>query len=377
MPVIIDKHSPIPQYFQLQTWLLEQIELGVIKPNDKIPTEEELSRKTGLARATIRQAVQNLVNMGYLVRKRRLGTFVIDRDANNNRQTIVGILVPDIRSGYAPELARGAGDEAANNKQSIIVCNTDDSFIKADFHTNRLIEHCVGGVIFVPTAAADEKNRLLLEKFTRRNIPVVLADRTIPDVDMDFVTTDNFHGGYELTKYLITRGHKRIAILVSTLFTTEKERLVGYKQAFSDYDIPVDPALIFEKSEPYIENAYLEYVRTILMRRDEFTAVFAGHDRIAYLFYSVAHEMGLSVPADFSMVGYDDLAYTNSHAATLTTMHQPIHEMGEESMKLIISRIRGDSAAPQKIVLKSSLVQRSSVLPLNENNLPTLKIHKR
>lgn len=365
MSLIIDKHSPIPQYFQLQTWLLEQIEQGVIKPNDKIPTEEELAQKTGLARATTRQAIQNLVNMGYLVRKRRLGTFVIDRDANNNRQTIVGILVPDIRSGYAPELARGAGDEAANNKHSIIVCSTDDSFIKADFHTNRLIEHCVGGVIFVPTAAPDEKNHLLLERFTRRNIPVVLADRAISDVEVDFVTTDNFQGAYELTKYLILKGHKKIAILVSTLFTTEKQRLEGYKQALSDYGIPLEPSLVFAKPEPYLEKAYLEYVRAILTHKDKFTAIFAGHDRIAYLFYSVANQMGISIPDDVSIVGYDDLAYTNSYSVTLTTMSQPIYAMGEESMKLIMSRIRGNVSGSRKIVLKSSLVERSSVLPRN------------
>ena len=69
--MIIDRNSPIPQYFQLQTWLFEQIEQGVFKPNDKIPTEEELSQLTGLARATIRQAIQNLVNMGYLIRKKK------------------------------------------------------------------------------------------------------------------------------------------------------------------------------------------------------------------------------------------------------------------------------------------------------------------
>lgn len=359
--MIINKKSPIPQYFQLQTWLIEQIEQGIVKPNEQIPTEEELAKKTGLARATIRQAVQNLVNMGYLFRKRRLGTFVIDRKTGTDRQTIVGVLVPDIRSGYAPELARGAGDEAARNQHSLIICNTDDSFIRADIHADLLIEHTVGGVIFVPTAASDEKNRSLLEKFTRKNIPVVLADRAIPDVDIDCVTTDNFHGAYQITKYLILKGHKRIAMLVSTLFTTEKERLEGFKQALADYHIPVDPSLIFAKPEPYVERAYLDYVRTILRQRGKFTAIFAGHDRIAYLFYSAAHEMGIAIPQDVSLIGYDDLAYTNSHSATLTTMHQPIHQMGEESMKLIMSRIAGNISEPQKIVLKSHLVERSSV----------------
>ena len=104
--MIIDRNSPIPQYFQLQTWLIEQIEQGVFKPKDKIPTEEEIHQITGLARATIRQAIQNLVNMGYLDRKRRLGTFVKNGALETDKKTIIGLLVPDIRSGCARVSAR-------------------------------------------------------------------------------------------------------------------------------------------------------------------------------------------------------------------------------------------------------------------------------
>ena len=120
--MIIDRNSPVPNYFQLQTWLREKIELGVFKPDDKIPTEEEFVQITGLARATIRQAVQNLVNMGYLLRKRKLGTFVLKRTDASDKRTIVGVLVPDIRYGYAPELARGAEDEAANGNGNRVAC---------------------------------------------------------------------------------------------------------------------------------------------------------------------------------------------------------------------------------------------------------------
>ncbi|MCG2715771.1 MAG: GntR family transcriptional regulator, partial [Candidatus Marinimicrobia bacterium] len=218
--MIIDRNSPVPQYFQLQTWLHEQIEQGIFKPDDKIPTEEEFVRITGLARATIRQAINNLVNMGYLNRRRRLGTFV-NRQANlSQRKDIIGVLVPDIRAGYAPELARGVEDAAANNKLSTILCNTDDLFVKADFHADRLIENSVCGVVFVPTAAPDDKNRLILEKFQKRNIPVVMADRIIPRMDVDYVTTDNFDGAYTMTKYLLNKGHQKIAITLSTLFST-------------------------------------------------------------------------------------------------------------------------------------------------------------
>ena len=78
------------------------------------------------------------------------------------------------------------------------------------------------------------------------------------------------------------------------------------------------------------------------------------------MFYSLAQEMGISIPDDISIVGYDDLKFTT---VSLTTMHQPIYEMGQESMRLIMSRISGDIKKPKKIELKSHLVERCSVLP--------------
>ena len=356
--MIIDRNSPVPQYFQLQTWLIEQIEHGVFKANDKIPTEEELVHITGLARATIRQAIQNLVNMGYLARKRRLGTFVKNGTADTEKRTIIGLLVPDIRSGYTPELARGAEDEAAKTRHSLILCDTDDLFIKANFYSDRLIENSVSGVIYVPTAASDEQNRNIVDKFYRKHIPVVLADRTIPGLEIDHVTTDNFQGGYEITRYLIEKGHRNIGVVFSSLFSTERLRYEGYKKALTEYHIPIDPSIIIIDNGPFIPNRYFQYARDLLNQREKITAVFAGHDRIALLFYSAAKELGLAIPEDISIVGYDDLNFTT---IKLTTMHQPIYEMGQESMRLIMSRIHENDRKAQHIELNSHLVERDSV----------------
>ena len=359
--MIIDRNSPVPQYFQLQTWLIEQIDQGVFKPGDKIPTEDELSKLTGLARATIRQAIQNLVNMGHLLRKKRLGTFVVDVQIAKDKKTIVGILIPDIRAGYAPVLARGAEDEAAKSKHSLILCNTDDLYVKADFHADRLIDQSVSGVIFVPTAAPDEKNHIIVEKFLRKNIPVVLADRLIPGMDVDYVTTDNFQGAYNLTKYLIDKGHTHIALTLSNRFTSERDRYEGYKKALTDHSIPIDSNIIAIHDGPYAEKPYLAYARRLLKISRHISAIFAGQDRVAYLIYSVAEEMGISIPKDLSLVGYDDLRPTCSHIISLTTMHQPIYEMGQESMKLILQRIQNKGRESKHIILKSHLVERTSV----------------
>ena len=122
------------------------------------------------------------------------------------------------------------------------------------------------------------------------------------------------------------------------------------------------PALIVTDSGPFIKERYREFARTLLQRKDDFTAVFAAHDRIALLFYSVAQQLGLSIPEDVSIVGYDDLPFTT---IALTTIHQPIYEMGQESLRLIMAKIGGELAEPHKIVLKSSLIERSSVIQLS------------
>jgi len=363
--VIIDRNSPIPQYFQLQTWLIEQIEQGVFKENDKIPTEEDLSRLTGLARATIRQAVQNLVNMGYLRRQKRLGTFVLRTRLETEKSTIIGILMPDIQSGYAPILARGAEDEASRSGYSLILCNTDDLYVKADFHADRLIGHHIRGVIFIPTAVGDDKNTQIVSKFERQNIPVVLADRIINNLDCDYVTTDNFDGAYQLVSYLIEMGHRQIAVALSDRFNTEMERLAGYKKALLDHNIPLDPALIKIHPGPYAEKSYVQIARSLLKQKTKIDAIFAGHDRIAYVIYSVAEEMGIKIPDDISLVGYDDLRPTCTHTISLTTVHQPIYEIGQESMKLVMARIKNLRKETEKVVLKSTLIERESVADLS------------
>jgi len=356
--MIIDKNSPVPQYFQLQTWLTEQIQEGVFKPNDKIPTEEELVQLTGLARATVRQAIQNLVAMGYLTRKKGLGSFVLIPQPGTQKQTIVGIIVPDIRAGYAPELARGVEDTAAKSKHSLMLCSSDDLFIKAEFHANRLIENSVSGVIIVPTAAADAKNRMIVQKFKERSIPVVLADRTIGGLEIDHVTTDNFNGAYKLTRYLVSKGHAKIAFVYSSIFSTEQLRFEGYKKALEEIGLRVDSSIVVGHAGPFSDDQFLKYARALLKQRKKMTAVFAAHDRIALAFYTAAKELGLSIPEDLSLVGYDDL---NFHGVPLTTMHQPIYEMGVESMKLISAKVRGSADPPKSIVLESHLVERGSV----------------
>lgn len=356
--MIINNKSSIPKYFQLQSWLQDKIEQGYYATNDKIPTENELVQMSGLSRATVRQALKNLEHDGYIIRKKRVGSFVKKNKRNLLNIPTIGILIPDIRSGYAAILARGAEDEANQNDISLILCNTDDKLSQATYHVERLIKLSVSGIIYIPVAATDKQNLEVINKLKRKNIPVVLADRGIQDSNLDFVTTNNFEGSRKITQHLIDNGHEKIAFLSNKLYSTEKLRYDGFISKMKEINVNQDASITILDDKAFDVNRYLTHVHKILKNRKKFTAVYAGHDRIALLFYAGAKHLGLEVPKDFSLVGYDNMPLTT---ISLTTMHQPIYEMGQESMKLIISRINNEKMNVKNIILNSNLIERSSV----------------
>ena len=359
--MIINDKSSIPKYFQLQSWLQDRIEQGYYATNGKIPTESELVQLSGLSRATVRQALKNLENDGYIIRKKRVGSFVKKTQKSSFNIPTIGILIPDIRSGYAPILARGAEDKANQNDVSLILCNTDDKLSQAKYHVERLIKLSVSGVIYVPVAATDKQNLEVINKLKRKKIPVVLADRGIQDSNLDFVTTNNFEGSREITQHLINNGHERIAFLSNQLYSTERLRYDGFISKMKEINVNQDTSITILDKRAFNVNRYLSHVYKILKNRKKFTAVYAGHDRIALLFYAAAKHLGLEVPNDFSLVGYDNMPLTT---ISLTTMHQPIYEMGQESMELIISRINNEKLNVKNIILNSNLIERSSVRPI-------------
>ena len=146
----------------------------------------------------------------------------------------------------------------------------------------------------------------------------------------------------------------------------------GYKKALNEHGIKVDESIIFTDNIRFTEEDYRNKANQLFNKKDCFTAIFAGHDRIAFVIAAVAYERGIKLPDDISIVGYDDLPFTQTHPLSLTTMHQPIYEIGRQSMKLLMSKINGVEGAVQNIVLPSSLVERHSVKVLNHNTQNTI-----
>jgi LacI family transcriptional regulator len=229
---------------------------------------------------------------------------------------------------------------------------------------------CAGLIVFPIWGRTNAKQ---IEELDNNGIPVVLVDRTLPDLNVDFVATDNFRGGMMATEYLIQMGHRRIGMIKGISGTANDDRYRGYCHALQKHNIPLDESLIV--LQEYKDTAQEPFsggqneMRRLMERPDRPTAVFAVNDALAFGAEAAALGMGLKVPEDVSIVGFDNILQAKLAPVPLTTIHQPSDKIGQAAVKIIMDNIKAMEIGPkpgvQQIQFFPQLVVRQSVQDLN------------
>ncbi|WP_028778028.1 LacI family DNA-binding transcriptional regulator [Shimazuella kribbensis] len=273
-----------------------------------------------------------------------------------NTKTI-GLIIPDIRNPFFSDLARGIEDVASESKYSILLCNTDSTLGKIIDYLWLLKEKNVDGMIF---ACSDPTLNREVHTFVKQNnIPVVIVDRGLEDQMYSGVFIDNEKAAYMATKHLLELSHTRIGCISGPSFIkNSNERLEGYFKAHQEFGVPTDKSLI-RVGEYVMEGGY--QAAKELLEQTDVTALFAFNDLMAFGVYQAAEELGLKIPDDISVVGFDNLKYNLLLHPKLTTMEQPIYEIGEVATKLLLEQIEeGKSDQIKSVFLDTKLIVRES-----------------
>jgi LacI family transcriptional regulator len=283
------------------------------------------------------------------------------------RSNSIGIIVGDIENPFFAQATRGAADVAKAAGYDLILLNSDE---QADAEQNAisvLLARRVDGILVAPASTTDPSS---LREAVERGRPLVLFDRVADGVDVDTVVADNLAGSRQLTRLLLDVGHRRIAF-VSTIAhsggyrvgdrlgsSSVDDRVRGFVEALADAGV-ADPAAFVHL------NARRDGVDAIVRRLvgDGITAIVASDSLIAQAAFRELRTLGVRIPADVSLVAFDDADWTSLAAPSLTVMSQPIHGIGAEAARLLIRRIAGDGAPTEHLVLPQRLVERESVAP--------------
>lgn len=282
------------------------------------------------------------------------------RGLRRDKTNILAMIVPDILNPFFPGVVRGAEDVGFANGFRLVLCNTDNDHRKELVHLNALRTYLPSGLIVIPSDFSDLTSQA--ESYRNSGAAVVCVDRLPRDWEGDSVTTDNAVGAFNATSYLISLGHRNLAVITGPLhLTNSQDRLKGFKRAAREAGLNIAPAYVqeagFDKAGGYGKT------KILLRLIPRPTAIFACNDMIALGALMAVREERLRCPEDISIVGFDGLDLTEATTPQLSSVYQSPYQLGAEAAQLALDRIENKSSSARHIVLKTELTIRESVGP--------------
>lgn len=325
-------------------------------------TVSEIAELAGVSIATVSRVINGKPNVRRenvkkveRVLTNQLSPIPRERSKSPITQTI-GLIVPDIANPWFPTLIKGVENVSRLRGLNLVLSDSENDSRIESKNIETMVERNVAGLIVVPTNRQSEASIRLVES----GFPVVFLDRQIEREDINFVTSKNRDGAYQATKYLISLGHRSIVYVAGNeAIDTEWKRRSGFLQAVQEAGIGDDGTTIINGN--YDLDTAKNSLAALLESQRHFTAVFASDDVMAYGVKAALDEVGLRVPTDISLVGFDDIAY--SSLMKLTTVSQSSFELGKNAILLLDDILSQRIPGPKRIELPTSMVIRDSCAP--------------
>jgi len=287
----------------------------------------------------------------------------LGRGLRKGQSKMVGLVVSDITNPFFPRVARGVEDYLHENGYGLILCNTDEEPNEEDQYLSFLRSQRIDGLVIAATSEG-KKN---IEKL-KGDIPLVLIDRIIENLDIPHVVSDNRKGGYQATQYLIELGHENIGFVagIPGIRSTD-DRLEGYRSAMVENQLPVKESFIV-MGNSRAEDSY-EAAKKLLNENSDITAIFAANNLITIGVLKYLKKSGVSCPESLSLVCFDDPIWGAALDRNITVISQQPYEMGYRAGQILLGEISEEgSPLDRKVTLPAELEVRGTTGPPPENN---------
>ncbi|MFR9794460.1 LacI family DNA-binding transcriptional regulator [Streptomyces sp. MS06] len=329
--------------------------------SSRTATLAEIAREAGVSAPTVSKVLNGRADVAPATRSRVEELLRAHgyrrRRAEASRSPLIDLIFHELESAWAMEVIRGVENVARDAGLSVVLSESAGRLTPGRTWADQVAARRPHGVILV-LSDLDESQRALL---TSRSIPFVVMDPAgDPGVDVPSIGATNWQGGLAATRHLVDLGHTRIgAISGPKRMMCSRARIDGYRAALETAGLPAEPALL--RTGDFHHEAGYRLGRELLSLPDRPTAVFAGNDLQALGLYEAARELGLRIPEDVSVVGFDDLPVSRWVGPPLTTVRQPLTEMAEAAARLVLELGRADGpAVATRVELATSLVVRAS-----------------
>jgi len=283
------------------------------------------------------------------------------RSLKVNRTKTIGMLVTTSTNPFFGEVVKGVERSCYQQGYNLILCNTEGDNERMRGSIDTLLQKRVDGLILMCSSLEGERIDVF-EQYP--DIPVVVMDWGPMLFTSDKIQDNSLRGGYLAAKHLIDCGHKQIGCITGPLVKHQAQmRYEGYKRALNEARLTFNADWIVE-SDFECEGGYDAFNR-IYAKGKLPSAIFVCNDMMAMGVINAAHEKGIHIPQDLSIIGYDDIHIAKFMTPSLTTVHQPKYRLGKAAVEALLNKVEGGSTDAQVVQLEPTLVERSTVLTLN------------
>ncbi|MDX2076805.1 MAG: LacI family DNA-binding transcriptional regulator [bacterium] len=326
----------------------------------------DVAKEAGVSDATVSRVFNNKAGVKEATRTRVLNAaqklgYVVNLQARSlagGKLNVMGVLIPGLGNGYIVEIIRGIDQELARVDYELMIYTTHRKGNNEASYLQYVANGLTEGILLVVPLLSSE----FLRALENINYPYTLIDAVDTSGRSFSVSATNWDGAYKATEYLIKLGHRRIGFITGIMeLSSAKDRYDGYITALKDYHIPIDLSLIV-KGDFQQDSGYMAGQKLLALPYPP-TAIFASNDVMALGAMDAIRAANLRIPQDISVVGFDDIPQAVTTYPKLTTIHQPLEEMGRIGVKLLLEQIEHPENAPKNITLATHLVIRDSCQP--------------
>ncbi len=287
---------------------------------------------------------------------------MLARSLNTGKSRIIGLVVSYLDNQFYPNVLENLSSKLQESGYHILIFIASNGTKNLDQVLNEILDYQVDGIIM----ASVELSSVISKKIDSAGIPVILLNRSLDNMRFSSVTSNNYNGGKQIANFLIKGGHRKIShIAGNEKASTQRDRETGFIDGLKETGVD----LFSREVGNFVLDEASSATRKMFSSKNSPDAVFVANDHMAFAVMDVLRiELGLKIPEDVSVIGYDDVKISSWPSYDLTTVRQPINNMVDRTISLLISQLEGNIPAKQIEVDAELIVRSSAKLPRNNFN---------
>jgi GntR family transcriptional regulator, arabinose operon transcriptional repressor len=356
-----------PKYQVILDDIKSKILSGDYNVGEQIPTESALQSLYEVSRQTVRKAILELSNEGFLRSEKGSGTYVSNqyrsKTGGSSHKKTIGVITTYISDYIFPSIIRGIESRLNEDNYSLLLASTNNDVAQEKKALEMMLSYGVDGLIIEPTKSnLYNPNIAYYLSFKEQDIPIIMINAFYEEIELPYLCLDDVQSSYLATKELITKGHTQIGLIAKMDDLQGKYRMKGYIKALGESKLRFYPEQIFSFNTETKQTLSTDLKDFLNKNRDSLTAIVCYNDEVGLEVVHACRQLDITIPEELSIIGQDNSYIAKNANIKLTTLTHPQEAMGRDAADWVIKKLQGKKDLPNNTYYQPVLIEGETVV---------------